>query len=108
MRNRRGKLRFIMGIAPPPQLAACLEVIYRATLSARILGYEGHEHGLTPRDADHLAELMDAIHNIPYLIANWERCNESLLRGMLQHYDSRWTASLLETYDSKLAEQQAR
>jgi hypothetical protein len=43
---------------------------------------------MSPAQADELAELMDAVHNIPHLIGDWERCDESLLRGMLQDYDA--------------------
>jgi hypothetical protein len=69
-----------------------------------MLGYEGHERGLSPQRCDQLAALMDAIHNIPHLVGHWERCDESLLRGMLKDHDARWTAGLLETYDRKVAE----
>jgi hypothetical protein len=90
-----------MTLAPAPKLAACLEVLYQASVAARILGYEGHDRGLSARQSDQLAALMDAVHNLPYLALNWERCNESLLRGMLQDYDAAWSGNLLATYDGK-------
>ena len=46
---------------------------------------------------------MDAVHNIPGLIANWEGCDESLLRGMLRDYDTRWNFELLHAYDDVVA-----
>lgn len=95
-----------MSVAPAPQLAACLEVLYRSAIEARMLGYEGHEHGLSAAKSDQLAALMDAVHNIPHLIAAWERCDESLLRGMLGDYDSRWGGGLLATYERVVAEHQ--
>jgi hypothetical protein len=93
-----------MSFAPAPQLAAALEVLHRAAIEARMLGYEGHQGGLPPTKCDQLAELMDAVHEIPRLLADWERCDESLLRGILADYDKRWTSGLLETYDRALAE----
>jgi hypothetical protein len=93
-----------MGLAPAPQLAACLEVLYRAAINSRILGYEGHDRGLTPQQSDQLAALMDAVHNIPHLVADWDRCDESLLRGMLRDYDDRWSSALLDTYDRTVVE----
>jgi hypothetical protein len=77
-----------MAFAPAPQLAACLEVLYHAAVTARMLGYEGHEGGLSVRSADQLADLMDTVHEIPRLAADWDRCDEELLRGMLQAYDA--------------------
>jgi hypothetical protein len=93
-----------MAIAPAPQLAACLDVLYRAAIAARMLGYEGHERGLSPAQADQLAELMDAVHELPNLIGDWGRCDESLLRGTLESYDTRWGGHLLDAYDRKVAE----
>ena len=54
-----------MAIAPEPQLSACLRVIYMASLDARVAGWSGDVN------AERLADLMDAIHNIPSLILNW-------------------------------------
>jgi hypothetical protein len=47
---------------------------------------------------------MDAVHNIPGLAADWERCDEQLLRGMLGDYDARHGGGLLHTYDRVVAE----
>jgi hypothetical protein len=93
-----------MALAPAPQLAACLEVLYRASIAARMMGYEGHADGLSPRQADQLAALMDAVHELPHLAGAWERCDEALLRGTLEAYDMQWGAGLLEVYDRKVAE----
>lgn len=89
--------------APAPQLAACLEVLYRATIDARMLGWAGERDGISPADAKRLGDLMDAVHNLPWLAANWERCDEALLRAMLGDYDARHGRSLLETYDRIVA-----
>ena len=85
--------------APAPKLAACLEVLYRATVEARLLGWEGERDGLSREKSKRLGDLMDAVHNIPGLAADWERCNENLLRGMLGDYDKRHGGHLLATYD---------
>ena len=69
-----------------------------------MLGHEGHEHGLSGERSDQLAALMDAVHNIPYLVLDWERCNESLLVGMLRDYDERWGGGLLHSYEQVISE----
>jgi hypothetical protein len=90
--------------APAPKLAACLEVLRRAAVDARLLGWAGEREGLGRDQSKKLADLMDAAHNIPELAADWERCDEQLLRSMLGDYDARHGASLLETYDRVVAE----
>jgi hypothetical protein len=75
-------------------------------LEARLIGYGGHEHGLSADDSDRLADLADAVHNLPDLVARWEEVNEPLLRGMLGDYDQKWghrsTLRLLVTYEEAL------
>ena len=93
-----------MALAPAPQLAACLRVLYLASIRARVIGYEGHETGLSAQQADQVADLMDTIHNIPHLVSNWAECDESLLRGMLNDCDTRWNTGLLHAYDDTVAE----
>lgn len=88
--------------APAPQLAACLEVLYQATLAARMLGYKGEHNGLTREESTKLAALMDAVHNIPQLAADWGRCDESLLRAMLGDFDARHGGGLLAVYDRQV------
>lgn len=90
--------------APGPKLAACLEVLYLAALDARLLGWAGERAGLSRDESKRLADLMDAVHNIPGLAADWERCDEQLLRSMLDDYDKRHGGGLLETYDRVVAE----
>lgn len=86
------------------QLAACLHVLYQAAIDARVLGWKGEKEGLTREESKRLADLMDAVHNIPGLIEHWERCNEDLLRGMLGDYDARHGGALLHEYDRIVAE----
>ena len=89
--------------APGPKLAACLEVLRRANLEARLLGLRGEQEGLSRGDAKQLGDLMDAVHNLPQLAADWGRCNEELLREMLRGYDERYGFALPDTYDRTVA-----
>lgn len=90
--------------APEPKLSACLYVLYRAAIDARLLGWKGEQEGLTREESKRLADLMDAIHNIPEFAANWERCDEGLLRSMLGDYDARHGGALLHEYDRIVVE----
>lgn len=91
-----------MMLAPEPYLSACLEVLYMATIHARSIGYGGQTAGLTAAQGDCLADLMDAVHNIPHLLQRWEECDERLLRSFLEVFDGKWRdhcgADLLGTY----------
>src|SRR5438132_8351175 len=93
-------------MAPEPYLSACLRVLYVATLEARMIGYGGHEHGLSAGDSERLADLADAVHELPNLIRRWEEVDEPLLRGMLADYDRKWgqrsTCHLLVAYEEAL------
>jgi hypothetical protein len=90
-----------MSLAPPQKLVSCLKALYHATVRLRDLGYSGEQTGLSPAAASEVAAIADAVHNLPYLVQNWETCDEQLLRSMLgdcdARYPSRW--SLLEAYD---------
>ena len=90
--------------APDAKLAACLHVLYHAAIDARLLGWKGEQEGLTREESKRLGDLMDAVHNIPVLAADWERCNEQLLRDMLGDYDARHGGGLLAGYDRIVAE----
>ena len=94
-------------LAPDPKLAACLHVLHRAAVDGRLLGWKGEQEGLTREESRRLADLMDAVHNIPELAADWERCDEGLLRGMLGDYDTRHGGALLEEYD-RIVSQRSR
>ena len=94
-------------LAPEPYLSACLEVVYRAALNARVIGWSGEKDGLNAQQSAQLADLMDAIHNIPHLLQRWEQCDESLLRSFLETFDTKWKGSgaglLLVVYEEALA-----
>jgi hypothetical protein len=85
-------------------------VLYRTCVHARLLGYEGAIQGISPDRSKLLADLMDATHNLPDLAMRWPNCDESLLRSMLEDFDTRWPASnigLLSAYDEALAAEPA-
>jgi hypothetical protein len=74
-----------MALAPEPYLSACLAVMHRAILDCRA------RHWGKSMSAEETADLMDAVHNLPWLIQNWERCEvEFLRRDFLQVYDRQW------------------
>jgi hypothetical protein len=77
-------------LAPEPYLSACLDVIAYAALRSRALGWSNDPDQLTV-----IANMMDAIHNLPELLRRWETCNEAYLRAAL-------TPALLVVYDEAL------
>jgi hypothetical protein len=87
-------------LAPPNKLAAGLEAIYWATLEARTRAWSGERDGLPAEVSGEIAELMDAVHNIPHLLQRWETCDEALLREMLRACDARCRTGLLARYES--------
>jgi hypothetical protein len=90
-----------MAVAPEPYLSACMAVLYRSAIFCRVWGWSGEV------SAEHLADLMDAIHNIPELVRHWERCDVELLRGMLGDYECKWAGrgglALLQIFDGIVA-----
>jgi hypothetical protein len=78
-------------LAPEPYLSACLEVLHRAAIYARLLGWNGDKVGLSVEEATYLGHLMDAVHEIPRLLQRWETCDEDLLRGMLEDLETKFT-----------------
>jgi hypothetical protein len=93
-------------LAPEPYLSACLEVIYRATINARIIGWAGMKGGLRPEQLAQIADLMDAIHSLPHLLDRWDEHDEELLRSFLEAFDQKWkgtnSAGLLAIYEDAL------
>jgi hypothetical protein len=95
-----------MATAPEPFFTACLRVLYSAVLEARLIGYAGTEDGLSAEESKRLADLADAVHNLPDLLRRWEEVNEPLLRGMLADFDRKWgrksKCRLLVAYEETL------
>ena len=90
-----------MSLAPDGPMRACLAVMSLAAVAGRMLGYEGSVSGLSAEKSAQLADLMDAVHNIPDLACRWDECDEELLVGMLQDYDRKWspTITLSDVYE---------
>jgi hypothetical protein len=87
-----------MALANESSMKAALTVLERATLTARMLGFEGSSHGLSAEKSEQLADLMDAVHNIPHLLTLWEVCDEPRLVSILKDYDEKWGSSLADVY----------
>ena len=98
-----------MAFAPEPFRSACLVVMYRAMLQARALGWRLMSGGdaAASVNPEQIADVMDAVHNLPGLMRNWDGCDQDLLRGMLETYDAKWGPDggrLLWTYDNAISE----
>ena len=96
--------------APQPQLTALLEVVYRASLRARDLGYGGKTLSEEQRGTALLevSDLMDAIHNIPLYLTAYEDWDEQHFRSaFLAAYDQKWSGTsglkLSVVYDDALS-----
>lgn len=76
-----------MAIPPEREFQACLRVLTCAILRARMWGWQKEV------PAAELADLMDAVHNIPGLLHNWESCDPGLLLAMLEDFERKWASS---------------
>lgn len=96
-----------MAIAPDSYLSACLVVVHEALLRARYIARHHDENVGFNDDAAEIAALMDAVHNLPSLLAEWENCDVSRLRDDLAHYDHVFGAKsrleLLKVLEGELA-----
>ena len=94
-----------MAVAPEPYLTACLTLLENSIIYCRAACYSNKW------TVEHVADLMDAIHNIPWLIQNWECCNIKFLReSFLQVYDKKWSGNgglaLCKIFDDIVAEKE--
>lgn len=64
-----------------------MEVVRWAILQARVWGWQNDV------PAEQLADLMDAVHNIPYLVEHWENCDQAWLKRSLEDYERKWAKS---------------
>jgi hypothetical protein len=76
-----------MAIPPERELQACLRVLTWAILKARAWAWQKQV------PVEQLADLMDAVHNIPGLLGKWESCNQGLLLAMLEDFERKWASS---------------
>jgi hypothetical protein len=88
-----------MSLADETAMRAGLAVLRDAILTARTLGFDGSSGGLPALRSAQLADLMDAVDNIPDLLTRWDTCDESLLISMLKDYDGRWGTSLAGVWE---------
>jgi hypothetical protein len=75
-----------MSVAPEPYLSAYLAVLHHAALAGRHWAWANEPN-------EKLADLMDAIHNVPDLLNRWEECDEPCLRSDLLRFDQKWARS---------------
>jgi hypothetical protein len=68
---------------PPSTLEGYLTFLYRVTLYARIMGWDHAPH-------DQIADLMDAVHNLPHLLSHWDQFDQVTFRQFLVSYDAKW------------------
>jgi hypothetical protein len=89
-----------MTTPPDRNLAACMRVLYYAILEARSLAWENHGKRDKP-----IADVMDAVHNIPLLVTDWQRCRPEMIRDFLLAYDEKWNppVRLAGVYDAAIA-----
>lgn len=73
-------------LCPEPKLSAYLVVLHQALLWGRLLSNH------SPANADHINDLMDAVHNLPLLLRTWEECDEGWLQADLKRYTDRWVS----------------
>ena len=64
-----------MTVPPEREFNACMQVLQYALLQTRAWGWAGNV------SSQQLADLMDAVHNIPMLVQHWETFNEEWLLG---------------------------
>jgi hypothetical protein len=94
-------------IAPEPYLSACMAVIHGTVVRARAMSWSRNI------DPAHLADLMDAIHNIPEMVQTWERCDVEFMRSAyFMAYDEKWSShsgfSMCGTFDQALLQARGR
>ena len=97
-----GSIKTSMALAPEPILRAGSEVVYLACIHCRANALEGS----TSREM--VAELMDAIHDLPHALVNWEPHHSAeYIRNHLGCFDARkWPGmpDLVATFNAKLRE----
>lgn len=73
-----------MGLPNETELVKYLTVIREAILHARVLAWQKRSH-------EEIADLLDAIHNVPEMLIKWESCDEKYLKEKMESYDKKWT-----------------
>jgi len=90
-----------MTTVPEREFHACMCVLTAAILYARAWAWQNKI------PAEQLADLMDAVHNIPAFLENWESCDQDLFMADLNHFQQNWASSgglaLHSIYEQALA-----
>jgi len=99
-----------MKLAPEPFLSAYLSVVRETIVFARYLSLKNLKftNRINKSNSEQISDLLDAIHVIPELINNWDKCNESNLRNYLKQYDLKWhnkknKFSMIEIFEEVIA-----
>jgi hypothetical protein len=82
-----------------------MEILRDAVLQARMWGWDGNV------PAEQLADLMDAVHNIPGVVQHWEACEDEHLKMALESYERKWGksgGSDLRTHYEQLLKSQSK
>jgi hypothetical protein len=84
---------------------ALLKTLERVLLKIRMIGYEGQSSGLSTGQSEEIADLADALHNIPEAILesnnkfDLEFNTEIMLGGFDSKYKGATNTNLLEIYE---------
>ena len=93
-------------IAPEPYLTALLRVIYQGMLDARATAAlaTGKDADVQDKALKRIVSLMNVTHNIPSLLANFEKWDEAKLRKYLGIHDETFPegTKLLAAYEDGL------
>ena len=95
-----------MAVAPEPYMSALTAVLTEAILCCRNHNWRpGFPH-------DHVADLMDAVHNIPAAIKDWQPWQADFLRKSLRTYEIKWSPNggptLSQSFDKIVAGAESR
>ncbi len=80
---------------PPDVLAGYLDFLFHVILTARMMAWNNAPH-------EQIADLMDAVHNLPTFLAHWHDFDQELFRRSLKSYDDKWHGGLLACLDDRL------
>ena len=73
-----------MNSSADKEQVACVDVLRMAILEARVWGWQGDVN------AERLGDLMDAVHNIPTLIGDWNPEGVDDIKRELETYERKW------------------
>jgi len=101
-------------IAPEAEMHALTQLMYRVIINARLIAWGNSKliNRIKSSSNEHLADLMDAIHNVPIYLDKWEDWDEKMFLTILGCYDDKWTdrsgINLTEIYHHELESYRAQ